>query len=73
MQIERLVVVKAVIGLEGQLSSRQVKDMRCVVLCGSKGHAATGRTHLSSLNGNVFDFILENIGSIPKNAKLRPV
>lgn len=36
-------IVKGVRGLENRLSSREVKDIRRVVLCSPKGYVATGR------------------------------
>lgn len=48
MQVERVLVVLVSI-LEDSLSSRQVKDMRCVVFRGSNDCEATGRTHLGRL------------------------
>ena len=49
MQVDRVAVEQSVIILENSLSSRQVKDMRCVVFCGPKDCRATGRTHLGRL------------------------
>lgn len=37
------VVLKQPMNREGQLSSRQTKDMRSVVFCGPKGYGATGK------------------------------
>lgn len=70
MQVDRVAVEQSVIILENSLSSRQVKDMRCVVFCGPKDCRATGRTHLGRLRIGICTQSLKLIEY--KNAKLRP-
>lgn len=52
LQVERALVVSVSV-LEDSLSSRQTKDMRCVVFCMSKAYEATGRTRLGRLKCGV--------------------
>lgn len=70
VQVDRVEVEQSVIILENSLSSRQVKDMRCVVFCGPKDCRATGRTHLGRLRIGICNQSLKLIEY--KNAKLRP-
>ena len=70
MQVDRVAVEQSVIILENPLSSRQVKDMRCVVFCGPKDCRATGRTHLGRLRIGICTQSLKLIES--KKRKVAP-